>query len=292
MLAEWVTERRAPLGNRLAGVLGRCASLGTKTAIALGWRATAAGAGLLLAGWLAAAVPGLLDAPVNENAPTSPVATGSISPEITQRLTPDWVAISRPTTVFSLAALDAAGQPWRLSARLDQRSSLREDRFVAGAFGEDRFFADIIFQRHALMTGGTLALGMSRALSQEGLALVRSSQPTGLVTKFGATEAADVVVADGARERACLAFRHVAEPAGFLMQGLVCGHARPADRVALACMIDRITLLGAGDDRELRSHFSRAELQRLSGCTPPRLEAAGRRVTWLDNEGAAPRLRR
>ncbi len=166
------------------------------------------------------------------------------------------------------------------------------------AASASRGSADLSVTRHDPRPQGSLFVEASRALAPEGLAVLRGAQPVALQTKFGPMESADMLVAaalpDGQTlSRPCLVFRHQADEGAFRLQGLLCGsQARPADRQQLACMVDRLGLVSAGEDRDLRALFSRAELHRQPQCLTPKLEQAGRRVSWLDPDRAAPRLRR
>ena len=134
---------------------------------------------------------------------------------------------------------------------------------------------------------------MSRLAAYGGLAIERSAQPLALPSKFGPIEVSDMVISGAGRMRACLGFRHQAGAIGFSFQGWLCGtDQRPADRQQLTCLIDRINLHAAGEDRALRAHFAKAELNRQPSCNPPKLQATGRRTSWLDGNEAQPPLRR
>jgi hypothetical protein len=66
--------------------------------------------------------------------------------------------------------------------------------------------------------------------------------------------------------RSCLGFaKQFADP-GLLISGWSCqGASLPAWRAAIACMLDRLTLLASGNEPRLADPFARAELRR-SGC--------------------------
>jgi hypothetical protein len=65
------------------------------------------------------------------------------------------------------------------------------------------------------------------------------------------------------------------------------GHTLPARRAAVGCILNRLTLLNAGNDPKLAELFARAELKRGScAAVPTSADAA----TWVtDSEN--PRLR-
>jgi hypothetical protein len=194
--------------------------------------------------------------------------------------------------VLGLALPHLDGQPLRVEARRDASSGARLDGIAAGVFGSEASHLAFHLRREPASREPGFVIDLIRLASLDGLALTRSQRPTALPTKFGPVEAADIALSGEGRERSCIAFRHRTEREGATLIGWQCGPAdRAADRQQLACLIDRLSLVGAGEDRDLRAVFSRAELNRLPACTPPKLQAAGRRANWLDPDQAAPALR-
>ncbi len=145
------------------------------------------------------------------------------------------------------------------------------ERYEAGAPTARPFFPDLA----------------ARAAAQ-GLAIERLSRTGEIATKFGAMEIADAILdAEGLR-LACLAFRRN-DAAGLTLAGWFCGSSRrPADRVGFGCFIDRLDLVAAGRDRELKRLFAAAERNRR-GCGQGRVGA--RKASWLDHEAPAPVLK-
>ncbi len=103
----------------------------------------------------------------------------------------------------------------------------------------------------------------------------------GPVTVLGLVGAAD-------NDRACLGFLKRIDDPNFRISGWTCqGDSLPARRAAIGCMLNRLTLLTAGNDAKLGELFAHAELRR-SDCTAtsgPALSADW--LTGADN----PRLR-
>ncbi len=92
-------------------------------------------------------------------------------------------------------------------------------------------------------------------------------------------------VRDGTK--ACLGFLKTNDDAALRISGWSCqGDGLPARRSAIACMLDRLTLLGAGNEPKLAELFARAEFRR-QGCGPAGATAAG---DWI-TEAADPHLR-
>ncbi|WP_407177871.1 hypothetical protein [Bradyrhizobium sp. STM 3562] len=88
-------------------------------------------------------------------------------------------------------------------------------------------------------------------------------------------------VRDGAG--ACLGFFKTHDDAALRLSGWSCqGDGLPARRSAIACMLDRLTLLSAGNEPKLAELFARAELRR-QGCGPAGATAASDWITEADN---------
>jgi len=94
----------------------------------------------------------------------------------------------------------------------------------------------------------------------------------GTVTLLRLTGGADTA-------RACLGFvKRVNEPS-VRISGWSCqGDNLPARRATISCMLNRLTLLGAGNDPKLAELFARAELRR-SDCTASAMPAPS--ADWL-----------
>ena len=88
--------------------------------------------------------------------------------------------------------------------------------------------------------------------------------------------------------KGCLGFfKGIADPA-IRISGWTCqGDSLPAQRSAVACLLDRLTLLTAGNEPELAELFARAELERRNCGAGAAATAGGDWVTQAGN----PRLR-
>ena len=108
---------------------------------------------------------------------------------------------------------------------------------------------------------------------------VRELETAGLIdSKFGAvtllrlTSGTDTV-------RACLGFTKRVSDSNVRISGWSCqGDNLPARRVAISCLLNRLTLLGTGNDPKLAELFARAELRR-SDCAATALPALS--ADWL-----------
>jgi len=86
----------------------------------------------------------------------------------------------------------------------------------------------------------------------------------------------------------CLGFFKWIDDPALRLSGWSCqGDSLPAQRSAVACMLDRLTLLTSGNEPRLAELFARAELNRRNCGSGGEAAAAGDWVTQTDN----PRLR-
>lgn len=111
---------------------------------------------------------------------------------------------------------------------------------------------------------------------------LRELEAAGVIdSKFGTLTLLRLV--GGADTRACLGFvKRVDEP-NVRISGWSCHGDNPRDnlparRATIACMLNRLTLLGAGNDPKLAELFARAELRR-SGCSASAMPALS--ADWL-----------
>ena len=87
---------------------------------------------------------------------------------------------------------------------------------------------------------------------------------------------------------ACLGFMKRLDQPDLRISGWSCqGDALPARRAAIGCILNRLTLLTAGNDPRLAELFAHAELKRGSCASPAASAATSNRVTESEN----PRLR-
>jgi hypothetical protein len=238
--------------------------------------------GLLIVGLLAwTLLPGLTVRPESATvaAPGAPPAERS-----------PWSMVARPLEAFSLVLADAPRETRRYEARRHANGRGREDSLSLGSFDEPGAYMRVSLYRPGPEAGdsGTLFLDLARRAAEAGLSVERSAVSTTMTSKFGPIEVADVLLEGPQAGRACLAFRHLSVDPDFRISGWSCGSTgRPVDRVQLACQLDRLNLLSGADDKPLRALFLAAERNRDASCSPPRLSATGRKISWLDPESPA-----
>lgn len=272
------------------------------------WRGAAAATGI---GLTATLVAGLSSGPQEAALPSLSMMTPVEAPagpairDVRVQAAPaafgqdGWINVARPIAMFGLEAPEL-GKRTGYEARRSQDGVRREDMLSFGEFGEDKPLLSLKLQvnREGDMQAAPAGLSqpfviaLVRDSAARGLSVGRSGATTPVESKFGTVETADISLSDGGIGRACIGFRHLGAAAHLSFSGWLCGgEAKPADRAQLACMLDRIDLLSAGDDPELRAVFAKAELNRRQGCSVPRQAAGGRKGTWLDADGKAPALK-
>ena len=278
------------MGSNPASLRRLARGRGLRVLLRTGLMALAA-AGLAVGGLEAAA--GLLAA---RNPPGRALATAA---------TPShWSEIRRPIALYDLAGTEFAKLPAAYRARRREPDGAREDVMTFGRMGDAGPFLQLSLLRagdpaEAVADGSVdgLADGLARLAGTRGLSATRVRAGAPVDTRLGRFEAADLLLwADGAATP-CLGFRGARDGGGVLqVSGFACGApGRPMGRAALACALDRVDLVSAGDDHALRAAFVAAERRGGSGCfvagTPASLLATDRHLGWLDPDGALPPLR-
>jgi len=273
-----LTARLADLRNPFPEIASESFALRHMRSLAFG----AAGAVVALAAILSFAGPRTPDALVD------PIIVGSVPGPSRVPATPIWRTIQKPVELISLQAPQFGRHAPKYVARQSDAGDL-EDALVFETGQPEMPDAKVALRRR---DGGrpqpSLFIDMTRQLSERGIAVTRAGAPFRLTTKFGDIDAADMTIEDPqGRGLACLAFRSDG-PIGLF--GWYCAPQRAAaERPELVCFIDRLALLRAGEDRDLRGFFAEAE-QRRRPCPTARV-STGRKPTWLDSDGKAPPMR-
>lgn len=243
-----------------------------------------------------------------------------------------WVEIRRPMALYDLSGSDFAKLPTTYLARNHEPDGAREDVLTFGRLGDTGPFLQLSLRRTGVEdeTGGmtveqdptstprsvgpptppmaapqesgapparnvALADALAQLAGDRGFTATRIRPAAPVDTRLGPVEAADLLLWTGGTAVPCLGFEGRADAATVLqIGGFACGApGRPLGRAALACALDRIDLVSAGDDAALRALFVAAQRRGVSTCsggTPSPL-AGGRRLGWLDPDAALPKLR-
>jgi hypothetical protein len=279
-IEDVIAERLKPAGAQSASLTQKIEDFAITHMRSLAFGA--AGAILTLTGLLA------FSAPEQSYDPNDPIIVGSVGETPVNRSSPVWQIVRKPVEVISLQAPQFGRQPALYSAR-SSASGEREDSLLFEPNQPDLPEARVSLRRSpAQFTPSSIFVDMARQQAERGVAITRAGSPGKLSTKFGDMEVADMVLTDHAgRGQSCLAFR---SDGAIAIAGWYCAaQSAAAERPEVACFIDRLSLLKAGEDKNLRKFFSDAE-QRRRPCPTIRV-STGRKPTWLDADGKAPAMR-
>lgn len=294
------------LGMNLADSLGRVSRFRVGASVLVAAGGLAIGAALFLPDDEPAAAmpPPVETGPVESAAATladlRPVALPARSVPAVSDLLPakpvdaGWQAVKRPFLVYNLEApeVEAGDLVHRVAMRgRDARQDVMNwTAPAARKAASARPAVHLVVERFekAVPMFRPLYSDLAARAAEQGVSIERMNAPGEFPTKFGGVEVADAVLQTEQGPLGCLVFRRV-DTIGLVVAGWYCGTAqRPADRVSLTCFIDRLDLVGAGQDAALKKHFASAERNRRS-CAGAR--QSGRKLTWLDHEAPLPALK-
>lgn len=205
-----------------------------------------------------------------------------------------WTPVRKPFQIYHLEALDIE-QAELIHRAATQDKHSRQDRYLwlnsqIRPGSQQRPAVLLVVERYerGLPTMRPFFPDLAFRAAELDIVIERLQGSDEVQTKFGAMQVADAILESDKARLACLAFRRI-DTAGLVIAGWYCGtQARPADRVSFTCFIDRLDLVGAGQDHTLRRIFAEAERQRKA-C--PTQRQPGRKVTWLDHEAPLPALK-
>jgi hypothetical protein len=194
---------------------------------------------------------------------------------------PAWVEITKPFRLFALAAPEWGREPTSYTAQRHRDGGGRRDHLTFGTFDTSQPWLHLTLYRRGSEEAASAPffVDMARRAAPAGLAVARMGQPTALPTRLGRFEVADFTLAAHAgasgQSTQCLGFR-LAEPRVLQIGGFACGvPGKPIDRHRLACTLDRIDLVAAGDDTDMRAFFAGAEGEVGAACREPLPATAG-----------------
>jgi len=211
---------------------------------------------------LAALLADLLVAPVGAAIKPSPAVE------------PGWMAATRPQPLFTLARLDSSDLTEGYEALRHPGGGRRDTlRWAPGADGTPA--ASLEFYRPGDEIG---RFGPAdRALADRiGTAHRVRAEASGVIaSKFGPVHL--IRLAENGPNGGCTGFARDFAAPRLRISGWVCQPPSiPAQRATIACLLDRVVLLSAGNDPKLAELFAHAELKR-TGCHA----ASNSRADWM-----------
>ena len=189
-----------------------------------------------------------------------------------------WAEIVKPYALFDLSAPMFGHDQPSYTARRHVAGGGREDTLAFGAFGGRKLFLRFSIYRHGTedVADPGYFVDMARRASVSGLGVTGADLPQAMPTRFGEFESAPLELSGptGVERGNCRGFRTEIEAPALTMGGLMCGGRDEAVSAAeVACVIDRLDLLSAGQDRALADFFGAAEARKSRAC----VEAAARK---------------
>jgi hypothetical protein len=198
----------------------------------------------------------------------APPAAGAQKAE--PALRSSWQEIGKPVKLYDLAAPQLAHEKRSYAARRHTSGGGRDDALTFGEFAGTGPFLRISIYRHGSekVADAPFFVDMARRAAQLGLSLSRAHFAETQATRFGDMETAAMTMAEGRTARDnCRGFRYSAAQLGLTIAGFACGAGdQPMSGGDLACLVDRLDLLSAGEDRPLRDFFAQAQSRGPRGC--------------------------
>ncbi|MCK1298565.1 hypothetical protein IVB33_07735 [Bradyrhizobium sp. 24] len=181
-------------------------------------------------------------------------------------LKPGWAVADRSPPAFALSRLDSSEKTASYTILRHPEGGRRDVMRWAGE--ADKAMAELEIYREGGEFDVTRPAAADLAVRM-GLGTASPLEQAGLIdTKFGPVALFQPTgTAEGAR--ACLGYLKRSEEPALQISGFSCqGDSPPARRAAIACTLNRLTLLTSGNEPRLAELFAHAELKRRP-CTLP-----------------------
>ncbi|MGA9825438.1 MAG: hypothetical protein WBQ53_11465 [Methylocystis sp.] len=209
---------------------------------------------------------------------------------------------AKQNAVFDLTAPEFAKETKVLSSRRLEGGDGREDSLTLGEFTPGGPYLRLDFRETPADKRGNpdFFLDMTRHATQAGLTVVKISQLSPLASRFGSFETAEIRLSQktsgesAATERACLALRLIGGKRSVEIAGVACGApAKPIDRRALGCILDRLDYLPNGENAAFEQFFLAAAQERGKGCgaAGAAISPNAEKNSWLDAHSVPPALK-
>lgn len=207
-----------------------------------------------------------------------------------------WAEIEQPARMYGLSTGEFAGDPAAFAAKRHRDGRGRIDVMTWGQLDDDaQPYLRLAVHRvgREPVEDSSFFIHMVREAAGFGAAITRGHVADPMQTRFGLFEAGDVTLESTGASAQCLGFRFSSPERLIRMTGFACGTADdPIDRPTLACTIDRISLISAGEDHDLKKFFATAEAGRDPRCAPrtaqPQAAEKNVQASWIDQAGTAP----
>jgi hypothetical protein len=177
---------------------------------------------------------------------------------------PAWIRVERPRPAFALAMPEppSSASDYAILRRTTDRA--RKDVLTWGAASASGPYVMIEIYRPSDSNERFMDAPSEIASRILAFAVTDDVKPAGRIdSKFGAVSLVDFAIAQHGSERRCLGFARTFDKPVMQIAGWYCSAGEEVvDRAALACALDRLSMLSAGGDAKLDELFARAELKR------------------------------
>ena len=179
-----------------------------------------------------------------------------------------WSAAVRPQPAFAAPMVDFASQSASYEIFRHPEGGRKDLLRWSAALGETALTQIELYRPgNELVAFGPPAAEVAMRATQ---GQTETVQAAGIIeTKFGAVALIGFSTPIGGKPQACIGFAHSFEQPRMQISGWSCqGESAQVQRQAVACAIDRLTMLSAGNDPKLAELFAHAE-RRRTGCGTP-----------------------
>jgi hypothetical protein len=188
---------------------------------------------------------------------------------------PAWLETPTVMELFKLEAPEFAKQPKTYEVRRHRMGGGRQDILVQGSLNGSSPYLRLMVYRigDEAAPDAAFFVDLARRAAEIGRGITYAAQPTALQTRFGVFEVAELNLTRGETgDVACLGFRFADAALKLRIAGFTCGAevklaaASPA-KLWLTCLLDRIDLASAAQDKNLIAFFAARELSDVTACT-------------------------
>ncbi len=181
---------------------------------------------------------------------------------------PEWISIDRPHPAFDMQMPEVAPDRFNYAILRRNTDSARKDVLSWGEPAGGGPYVMVEIYRPGAASERFIDAPSEIAARIVGFTITDDVKPAGAIdSKFGAVPLVDFAIAvpgtHNGLQRRCLGFARPFDDPPMQIAGWYCSAGeQPVDRAALACALDRLTVLSAGGDPKVAGLFARAELKR------------------------------
>ncbi len=208
--------------------------------------------------------------------------TGPVVAAIEPNPKAEWIEVVRPYPAFELMNAELSDYEARYAIRRHAEGGGRKDIMTWGRPGQSARYAMVEIYRPGAELARFGDAASEVALRVGDLGPAGAVKPSLLIdTKFGRAASVEFTIGRFGIGH-CIGFVRGFEAPKLQISGVSCSMDSIVDRDAIACSLDRLTLLSSGNDAKVAELFARAEINRtfcgqrdlLLAATPKRPHAA------------------